>query len=227
VILVNQRVRQPEHVPDVGVLGDDPERLPFAATADHDRQVPLDRRRLQPKVIECIASGGRARHLATVQEDAGGRDGLGQPVETLAEASPEVEPERPMLWLEPGAAQAHHRPAPADVVDGRHRFHGEPGVAECVGPDEQSEADPLGRLGNGCQRRVALEDRLIGGAEDRQQVIPRPYMVVAESLGGLGGGEERWPVGGLAPQCDPELQVGHRSPQEMMKSYVCTRLLSW
>src|SRR6185369_1157487 len=62
------------------------------------------------------------------------------------------------------------------------------------------------------QRRVALEDRLIGIAEDRLYVIPGPDVVVAEPFRRLCCGEERRPVAGLAPERDPELEIGHLRP---------------
>ena len=64
-------------------------------------------------------------------------------------------------------------------------FDREARVAEGVRADEQAEPDPLGRLGDGGERRVALEDRLVGVAEDRLEVVPRPDVVVAEPLGRL------------------------------------------
>src|SRR3954469_10741073 len=43
LVLPGERLWCPERVPDVGVLGDDPECLPLATAADHHRQVWLDR----------------------------------------------------------------------------------------------------------------------------------------------------------------------------------------
>ena len=100
--------------------GDDPQRLPLAGAADHDRQVGLERGRLDPQVVERVAAAGRAGDLVAVEQVA--RDvagGLRQPVEPLPEAGAEVDPEGAMLALEPGAAEAHDRAAAADVVDGR------------------------------------------------------------------------------------------------------------
>ena len=140
-------------------------------------------RGVDPQVVEGVAAAGRARDLAAVEQGPGGRRRLGQPVEALPEPRPEVDAEGPVLVAEPRPAHAHDRPAAADVVDGRHRLHRQPRVAERVGADEQAEPDPLGRLGGGGERRVALEDRLVGIAEDREQVVPGPQVVVAERLG--------------------------------------------
>ena len=124
---------------------------------------------------------------------------------------PEVDPERPVLGPEPRPAHAHDRAAAADVVDRRERLHREAGVAERVRADEQPEPDPLGRLGGRRERGVALEDRLVLVAEDREQVVPGPQVVEPELLGPAGGGEELGPGRGLAPQVQAQAQVGHRS----------------
>ena len=227
LVLVGERLGRPEDVPDVGVLGDDPERLPLAAAADHDRQVRLDRQRLDPEVVEGVAATGRARHLVAVEQDPRVGRGLGQPVEPLPEAGPEVDAERPVLVLEPRPADAHDRPAAADVVDRRHALDREPRVAERVRPDEQPEADPLGRLGDGGERRVALEDRLVGVAEDRLEVVPGPDVVVAETLGATcaaarnAGQSLAWLQSAI-----PSFRSVIRSTSELMKSNVCTRLQS-
>ena len=60
------------------------------------------------------------------------------------------------------------------------RLDRQPGIAERVRADEQAEPDPLGRLGQRRERGVALEDRLVRVAEDRQDVVPGPEVVEAE-----------------------------------------------
>ena len=69
-------------------------------------------------------------------------DRLVEPVEPLAEAGPEVDPERLVLALEPGAADAEDGPAARDVVEGRRELGRQPRVAERVGADHQPEPDP-------------------------------------------------------------------------------------
>ncbi len=152
---------------------------------------------------------GPARDLAAIQQGPHVRDRFGQPVESLPEAGPEVQPERAVLALEPCPADPHDRATAADVVDRRHAFHRQTRIAEGVRPDEEAESNALGRLGDGGEGRVALEDRLLGVAEDRLEMVPGPDVVIAESLGRPGSAEEPGPVAGLAPQGDPKLEVRH------------------
>jgi len=209
LVLPGERLWCPERVPDVGVLRDDPEGLPLATAADHHRQVPLDRPGQDPQVIERVATAGWARDLLAVKQRSRGRRRLAEPVEPLAEPGPEVQPEGSVLPLEPGAADAHDRPSAADVVDRGEALHCESGVPKGVRADEQAEPDPLGRLGHSRERRVTLEDLLVRVAEDRQEVVPGPDMVVPETFRPLRGSEETRPVAGLAPQRDSQSQVGH------------------
>jgi hypothetical protein len=209
LVLSRDRLGQPEHVPHVGVLGDDPERLLLAPSPDHDRQPRLDRQRIDPQPVEGVAATRRARHLAPVEQRADRRGRLGEPVEALPEAGPEVEPEGRVLRLEPRAADAQDRAPIAHVVDRRERLHGDARVAEGVGADEQPEPDSRCRLRERGQRRVALEDRLVRVAEDRVHVVPGPQVVVSELLRALPGGEERRPVARLAPQVDAQSDLAH------------------
>ena len=68
-------------------------------------------------------------------------DGLVEPIEALAEARPEVDPEGVVLAFEPAATEAEDEPALRQVVDGRGELCGQARVAERVGGDEQAEAD--------------------------------------------------------------------------------------
>ena len=115
-----------------------------------------------------------------------------------------------VLQLHPGAAEAGDRAAVADVVDRRDRLGDDPRVAERVRADEQSEADPLGLARPRGQQRVALEEVLVGIAEDRVQVVPRPEMVVPELVDPLRHVEQLGPRGGLAERQDSVARVGHR-----------------
>src|SRR4029079_15852805 len=125
---------------------------------------------------------------------------------------PEVDAEGGVLQLEPRPADAGNRPAAADVIDRRQRLHCQARVPERVRPDEQTQPDSRRRLGEGRERRVALDDRLVRVAEDRVDVVPCPERVEAQLLGAGAGGEERGPVAGLAPEVDSELDVSHGAP---------------
>ena len=84
------------------------------------------------------------------------------------------------------------------------------GIAERVGSDEEPEADPLGGLGHGCQRRVALEDRLVRVAEDGLGCDPTSRRgrsrAARRAVPPQGTPASRWPG---STSRDPELQVGH------------------
>ena len=125
-----------------------------------------------------------------------------------------------MLELEPGAAEAHDRSAAADVVDGRDGFGHKSGVPERVGADEQSKWNAFGGLRNGRERRVTLEDRLVGVAEDREEVVPGPERVEPERFGALCGGQGNpgqslaW-LQRLAPSFTSVMRRSHPSAQPM------------
>jgi hypothetical protein len=116
-VLVGDRFRCPEHVPDIRELGDNPQRLSFPTTADHDRQVVLHGPWGDAERIEVVASAGLARHLAAVEERPDGLDRFGEPVESLPEPGSEIEAERRVLVLEPRTADAEDRAPAADVID--------------------------------------------------------------------------------------------------------------
>ncbi len=212
LVLPGDGLRRAEDVPQVGVLGHDPERLLLAAAADHDREVVLHRRRRNPQSVEGVVAARRACDLAAVEQGPDRAHGLVEPVQPLAEPVAEVDPERCVLELEPRAADAEDRPPAADVVDRDRRLHGQARVAERVRPDEQPEGDSLGGLGQRSESGVALVDRLVRVAEDRVDVVPGPQVVVAERLGAAAGLKERRPVAGLAPEVDPDLDLSHLLP---------------
>ena len=104
--------------------------------------------------------------------------------------SPNARPYASCSVLEPGAADAEDRASAGDVVEGRRHLRGERRLAERVRPDHQSDPDPLRGLGPGGQRQPALEDRTVGAADDRVEVVPRPERVVAEAVGAAAGFEQ-------------------------------------
>ena len=174
----------------------------------HDGQVVLDGPWMDAQVVEGVAAV-RARHLAPVEQRSQRRCGLRQPVESLAEAAPEVDAERLVLELEPGTADACDGPAAADVVDGRDALGGEPGIPERVGTDEEPQSRAFRRLGDRGERRVPLEDGLVRITEDGVDVVPGPQVVEPELVGPHRRIEEARPVAGLTPQVQPELDIRH------------------
>ena len=202
-------VERPGRVPRVGEPGDGPERLLRAGAADQDRQVALDGPRQDDRVVERVGRPDVVDGLA-VEQPADEPDRLVEPVEPLPDAGPEVDPERVVLALEPGAADPEDRPAVADVIEGRRQLGGEARVPERVGPDHQAEPDPGRQRRPRGQGQPALEDGLAPRPLDRHQVIPRPERIPARRLGLQGGVAEAGPVGGLRPELGPELGR-HRS----------------
>jgi hypothetical protein len=197
-------------VPHVGVAGDRPQRLLLAAATDQDRQPLLDGRRIVAQVAHRVvlaARGGRT----PVEHGADDLDRLVEPVEPLPEPRPEVDPVRGVLGLEPGATDAEDRPAAAQVVEGGGELGRERRVAERVGADHQPELRAGRRGGEPGEGQVALEDRPVGRADDRVEVVPREDRVVAEPVRGGRGVDHRLPRGVLRPdqRADPDRVVRH------------------
>src|SRR4051812_21438894 len=131
-----------------------------------------------------------------------------------------------MLDLHPRPADPEDRPALARVVDGGDRLGDDARVAECVSADEEPQSRALGLPGPRAEQRVALEEVLVGIAEDGVEVIPRPEVGVAQAIDALGGVEHLVPGRGLAPEQDPELDVGHWGPPGMRAGSVKSTDLS-
>ena len=157
----------------IGVARDQLESDLLAAAADEQRQSFLDRRRVVADLFRRIARSGGRRALA-VEHPAHDRERLAEPAQALREAASELEPERLVLLLEPGRADAEDRPAVGDVVKGRGHLRGEGRLAERIGPDHQADPDPFSRLRPGRERQPGLEHRSARAALDRVEVIPRP-----------------------------------------------------
>src|SRR6185312_3911356 len=107
-----------------------------------------------------------------------------EPIEALAEAGPEVEPERLVLAGEPAAADAQRQPASGEVIERHSELGGEPGVAERVRGDEQAEPGAGRERCEGRQGGPALQLRVVPVALVRQQVVVEPEAVEACPLGG-------------------------------------------
>jgi catechol 2,3-dioxygenase-like lactoylglutathione lyase family enzyme len=99
-------------------------------------------------VRDLVAGHQRAHHL----------EGLLEPVEPIAEAAPELDPEGGVLALVPATAQPEDGPTAADVVDGRDGLGHDGRVAEGVGTDEEPQAGTCRHRGPGGQARIAFED---------------------------------------------------------------------
>src|SRR6476469_8265999 len=93
---------RPARVPAIRPQRDDPERLARTGAADQDRQPRLDRTRRAQRVVHGVEAALVTEPLA-VEEPAHEHDRLVEPVEPLARAAEELDPEAVVLALEPGA----------------------------------------------------------------------------------------------------------------------------
>src|SRR4029079_2794380 len=110
-------------------------------------------------------------HALAVEQAPDDRRGLVEPADTLTGTLAEREAVGAVLTLEPGRAQAEDRASAADVVQRRGELRGDGGRMEGVGADEEPETDmtrpgrPRAKDGPG------LEDRLVGLALRRREVV--------------------------------------------------------
>ena len=73
--------------------------------------------------------------------------------------------------------------------------------------DHEADRDPVGDGGPAREREVALEDRPLGVADDRVEVVPGPERVVAQPIDERTRVAERVPVGVLRPEEGAELHA--------------------
>src|SRR5206468_11271113 len=126
-------------VPQVGMPRRGAERLLAPGAADQDRKPRLDRAR-QAQCVDHRVEAPVMGHLLTREKPLDEADRLLEPVEPLAEAGPEVEPEGLVLAVEPAAADAQDEPPARHVIEGGRELRGQARIAERVGGDEEPEA---------------------------------------------------------------------------------------
>ncbi len=201
--------RKPEGVPHVAVPREGSQGLRPAVSADQDREPLLDRHRVDRHAVEGVVAARRRGHALARHERPDGADRLVEPVESLPGTAPEFDPELTMLELEPRAADAEDRPPSRRVIESGHDLCHEGRVAERVRPDHEADLYPLGGHRPGRDRGPALEDGLVRVPEDRLDVIPRPEVLVAQTVDRLCRVEQLIPGGSLAPEVDADLEVVH------------------
>ena len=197
-------------VPHVGVAGDRPERLLLAAAADHDRQVGLDRQRAVAQVVERVVAARRRGDRLAVEQPAASR----RPIRRASRAAGRTRCRSRCRG--PCAPSSIHAPPMPRIARPSLTWSSvatvlatSPGLRNVLAPTRRPEPGLLGLAGPGVEQRPALEDRLVRVAEDRVEVVPRPEVGVAEAVDPLGGVEHLGPGRRLAPEQDPELDVGH------------------
>ncbi len=202
-------VEAAHRVPLVAVLRQRPERLLGPAAADHDRQARLHRPRGHQRILHRV-HGAVVRDELPVQQPAQEHRGLVEAVQPLAEPGPEVDAERLVLALEPGAAEAEDGAPAGEMVERRGELRREARVAERVGRDHQAQRGPARDLRPAREDGPALEDRPLPRPDDRVEVVPGPEARGARSLGAHGRVADGRPGVGLGPEQEPDLDVGHR-----------------
>src|SRR3954470_9812482 len=169
----------------------------------------LDRPWLLAQVVELVPAVGGRRRGTAVENGADRGHCLVHPVKPLTGTPAEVDPVALMLVVEPRAAQSKDCATIRDVVQRRRELGDEARIAKRIGTDEEPEPDPCRRLRPRSERHPAFEDVLLGLAEDRVQVVPRPQVLVAELVNATGRALEAWPISALAPQKDANFEVAH------------------
>ncbi len=144
-----------------------------------------------------------------IEEPAHQRDGLVEPVQALTGGLAEVDAERLVLALEPGAADTENRPAVRDVIERCRQLRGQPWVPECVCADHEPQSSAGRDRGEAREERPALEDRLLPRALDREEVIPGPDRVPTSRLGRERRFADLRPRRPLGPQLQPEPDLRH------------------
>ena len=169
----------------IGVLGDHPQCLLLSRTADHDRDA-RDRCRNVHRVGHLIVLAPQRNRLAPQHRHDDLQRFL-QLLEPVGEGT-ELVTERLVLELEPARADAERRSTAGDVVECGDRLRQQRRVPVGVAGDQGREPHRLGVLGQRRQHRVALEHRLIVGADARQlvEVVHHEHPVETGRLGRLG-----------------------------------------
>ena len=174
-----------DQVEVVGVSRGQPERLLFAAAAEHDRDVVAEAR-LVDRALGVIPLAGERGPFAVGHRD----DDLKRLLELLESLGERVEFEAELLVfeLEPAGADAEDRPAAADHVQRRDGLGEQRRVAVGIAGDQRRQLDVLGRARQRPERGVRLEHRLVWFAQRWQlvEVVHHQDRVEACGLGLLG-----------------------------------------
>jgi drug/metabolite transporter (DMT)-like permease len=198
-LVADVRHRRAEQVARVGVLRDQAQGLLLPSPADEDRrarrlQRPRDADRLrQLVVLALVGAVVVAPHLlADLQR-------LLEPLEPLGDRRVR-HAEGAVLALVPGRADAEHRPAAGQHVEGGDDLGEQTRVPVGDPADKQAEPQPLGLGGDEVQHRVALEHRVARGREvlHLEVVVHRGEPAEPGLLGRDRGVADRGPQGGTA-----------------------------
>ena len=183
--LVAHHVDSSADVAGVGVLRHQLQGPLLATSADHDAWTALLDRLGQAARIRDRVVLTAERHVVPAEHRPADLHRFLEPVET--HLVPRVlEPERIVLDVVPGAADAENGPTLRDDVERGDDLRQQPRVAVGHAGDERAELDPLGASGQRPEQRVGLEHRLVRTAERGQleEVVHDPDRVETGLLGG-------------------------------------------
>src|ERR1700687_3657085 len=116
----------------------------------------------------------------------------------------EIDAEVLMFQLEPAGADAEVEAAAADVIERRRHLGEHARVAVGIAVHEMTEARAFRGLRTSAQRRPALEAWVIGGHEDRVEMVEVPQRVVTPRVGLLPQIEHGRPLDTLLSRLDAE-----------------------
>ncbi len=178
VVLAAQQVGTAEDVRRVRVLGDQAERLPLPAAADHDRDPGPGQRlggvqQARGRVMGSLVAS--LRPALTGEHRVGDLERLLEHLEAGREGRHREAQGRALL-LVPRRPDAQPRPAAGQDVERGGGLDPEPGQPVVDAADHQAKARPPCVGGQEPERRPALEHRVLGRpkAPDLEEVIHDP-----------------------------------------------------
>jgi hypothetical protein len=162
------------------VLGDDPQRAALAGPSDDERQVLLDRLRLEPSVLQLEMLALERRRLLRPEAPH-------DPARLVEHVHPHADARKwdsvlVVLELEPGGAHSELQPPAGHVVDRRGHLRHHRGVPIGHAQDEHRAANAARVSRHRGEQRQPLELRPARVRMDRIEVVEVRDPVVPELL---------------------------------------------
>lgn len=181
-------VRRPGDVPDVGLLGDEPQQSSPPAADQQRRPGPLHRLGLVPRAPQPVITPLEVEGVVLRPHPAQDRDRFAEPGDpspggtrespyasysAMAGFSPVIPPASGGWWVPPTPMPMTSRP-PEITSTVEAIFPRTAAWADAVAGDEEPEPQPLGLRGQGAEQRPTLMDLAVLGAAERKQMVPEP-----------------------------------------------------